>query len=1684
MPAPENNPRYRNGLTDGSGRGLSATSIGSASSNSSNMSNMSNMSSLSANSGTSAASGGDAQFPPIEVVDFVAPSDARTRGYRSHSHDRGRAPHPSLFVSDKSMARKSRSRPRTHTTTGPLHQILSTFKPFSRDSNSKEMRRDLLDVCSPKYNPTERDGPEHSRRSMHRSERSDRSDGSLASQTMKLLPSLSSLVPGVHYGHEQVHFTMDDRSERRRSSQISLDGANESSNDTSTESIRHVELPAGISKREKLCFLRVYRADGTFGTMACPLDVTSEQLLALAARKFFIDDASACHLLALYPNRVQILDPESRPVVLLHRLLVLSGYDSSFTLLNQVCRGDTTFLCRFVLAHADEPLRPPESLGNVRCLDLSNTDVVDAPANCCSTPDAVITLNVSYSVFNGTAARFKNLQRLRMRGLFMFQEVVPQLIVQRVKPFFTRITELDISCNGLKLITSVTRENIPMLQKLDLRGNQLEVLPEALCEFPHLKVLLCGTNRLTEVSCWNPSLQILDLSYNQIHTVELSIEQARAMKDLRVLQLSANDIKLLPLSFKSFPALEELDVRHNSIYDPKAAMVPSLRRLIASHNYPVSLHARGDDACDSATEPDPEDVMPSIESLNLRNTIMPYTSEFLFRLAPRLRVLDLRNNKLARVPVSIAKLRTLEELYIASNNLIDLPVEIFALPELRVLDVHGNQLRTLPGYIWLAPKLGTINVSSNLLSQLPAHPSGINASQYARAPIKSLICCDNHLSEECFTEVVHLRTLVQLDLSYNCITEIPSDVFSQLPNLEELYLSGNLLNTLPNDDLTNASQLRVLHLAANNLHTLPPELAKAHSLEVLDVSANKLRYNVTNWPFDWNWKWNTELKYLNLSYNKRLEIRRSPHLVNVDGVEKPIDLADFCVLPKLHSLGLMDVTLTTNSVPFQNENCRVRTFGSDLGKYKIGIADTLGYRPLAINDMVFERFRNEPDETLVAMFDGQDEEPGGGNKISHIAQQSFASFLKTELQSPNVTIPQALHRTFLTLHREIGNAALLSPTELRHSSLGHKCITARKLTPRDWQAGTGATVLYICKKKLYVATVGGARVVLCRGDGAHVVLSKPLPPVGKELDRIRNSGGIVSPRTSLINSSSPYPRMIGCYTSGTVFSSVPCIFEYDIGETLDKADNILIGSDAIWAHVNHETAAEIVQSEYQDPMMAAIKLRNYAMAYGLRDRAMAIVIGHAASHPHGSSVSESTEDELGFKKRRHLAPVDSTLAHLGSEVSPPSGEVTMVFTDIRNSTRLWETYPALMREAIKTHNSLMRRSIRLMEGYEVKTEGDAFIISFHSPIKALLWCLTVQQHLLTAEWPSDLLKVDECAPIYDGDTVIFRGLSVRMGMHCGRPVAEPDPVTRRMDYFGPMVNRTARISGIALGGQISVSEDFLTTLNRDLYAHKAVLAGETPAAAYYWVSPPAAEALERSGAVLDHTEYIIVELGELKLRGIENAEHIYNFYPKVLAGRRKYYAEQESSPESEEERSEHQVLSSSASAAAAASMGLPSIQSLTNVPSLSSQGSSLKSTHSSAQSKRTVFSHYSGHPLPSQGSLFGRGQSISTGVSSTPTSPGSSTPMTPVQGPLEDNALLSQLDDYRLQKAYNPVQNLAQRLEAFCYSIDTGHAAADYLSLIQRLEPMMDPSEESYIIWTTRIENAIARLEGLTGVHK
>jgi class 3 adenylate cyclase len=131
--------------------------------------------------------------------------------------------------------------------------------------------------------------------------------------------------------------------------------------------------------------------------------------------------------------------------------------------------------------------------------------------------------------------------------------------------------------------------------------------------------------------------------------------------------------------------------------------------------------------------------------------------------------------------------------------------------------------------------------------------------------------------------------------------------------------------------------------------------------------------------------------------------------------------------------------------------------------------------------------------------------------------------------------------------------------------------------------------------------------------------------------------------------------------------------------------------------------------------------------------------------------------------------------------SPPTGTATFVFTDIEGSTKLWERHRAVMSEALARHDEILRGAIEERGGYVFKTVGDAFCCAFPPATDALEAALEAQRTLLSSEW-------EETGP-----------LRVRMALHVGA-AAERDG-----DYFGPPLNRVARLLSAAHGGQVLLS---------------------------------------------------------------------------------------------------------------------------------------------------------------------------------------------------------------------------------------------------------------------------------------
>jgi predicted ATPase/class 3 adenylate cyclase len=147
----------------------------------------------------------------------------------------------------------------------------------------------------------------------------------------------------------------------------------------------------------------------------------------------------------------------------------------------------------------------------------------------------------------------------------------------------------------------------------------------------------------------------------------------------------------------------------------------------------------------------------------------------------------------------------------------------------------------------------------------------------------------------------------------------------------------------------------------------------------------------------------------------------------------------------------------------------------------------------------------------------------------------------------------------------------------------------------------------------------------------------------------------------------------------------------------------------------------------------------------------------------------------------------------------PTGTVAFLFTDIEGSTQRWESHREAMNDAVKRHDVLLRDAIDRHNGYVFKAIGDAFCVAFARVSDAVASAFEAQRALSAEDFSS------------------VGGLTIRIGLHAG------EASERNGDYFGPAVNRVARLMSIGHGGQILLSGVTRDLARSDLPAGASLL---------------------------------------------------------------------------------------------------------------------------------------------------------------------------------------------------------------------------------------------------------------------
>jgi class 3 adenylate cyclase len=133
----------------------------------------------------------------------------------------------------------------------------------------------------------------------------------------------------------------------------------------------------------------------------------------------------------------------------------------------------------------------------------------------------------------------------------------------------------------------------------------------------------------------------------------------------------------------------------------------------------------------------------------------------------------------------------------------------------------------------------------------------------------------------------------------------------------------------------------------------------------------------------------------------------------------------------------------------------------------------------------------------------------------------------------------------------------------------------------------------------------------------------------------------------------------------------------------------------------------------------------------------------------------------------------------------PVGTVTFLLTDVEGSTFLWESAPDAMGASIRRHYQLLDAAITLHGGVRPveQGEGDSVVAAFARASHALAAALDIQRAFCDESWPEGA------------------ALKLRIALHTAQAQLRDE-----VNYFGPAVNRCARLRAVAHGGQVVLSK--------------------------------------------------------------------------------------------------------------------------------------------------------------------------------------------------------------------------------------------------------------------------------------
>ena len=405
------------------------------------------------------------------------------------------------------------------------------------------------------------------------------------------------------------------------------------------------------------------------------------------------------------------------------------------------------------------------------------------------------------------------------------------------------ISTLKQLCLCDNLLNSISLQNCPA-SSIDLGMNNLDKMP-ALSN--HLESITLDYNNISVLSSISTRIQKLSISHNKISEIGIS----GVFPSLTILDLSYNELTSLENINKMFPSLKNLDISNNNLTELKE-LPETIEELRCNSNQLTNFPDNFSELkvikianfSDNQIESIPQLPSSLLMLFVYNNNITSITDSrcpkmtHIFMMRNKIEnIPNIEQNRITEMNLSFNNLSNLiippnmiyiTDLDLSNNNLESLPPEIFNITYLRRLSAINNKLITIPDTITNS-RLISLNLSLNNIEHLPELPFTLEELHMVNCGLKTIDFYNDDNEE-----------LIYVDFSGNELKEI-----FLLPWFEKVVLSSNKFQKIP--DINNT--LQYLDLSNNQIGELPSESLDHSSLKYLDLSSNNLQSFALKMPF-------------------------------------------------------------------------------------------------------------------------------------------------------------------------------------------------------------------------------------------------------------------------------------------------------------------------------------------------------------------------------------------------------------------------------------------------------------------------------------------------------------------------------------------------------------------------------------------------------------------------------------------------------------------------------------------------------------------------------------------------------------------------------------------------------------------------------------------------------------------